>query len=810
MTRPAGTGAAAVVAAVLVGAWAVGVTLVLQALGWLADQALVSYAGTRPAWLWPAVSLVTAALVAGPAAGLVLLARRAAVRITGSGWLAGASATGLLGATRAVPAAEAELHLALLAVAAGGLALAWRRAWLPQPLCPPGPPPRLVPGRPPRPAHRLGLAGAAAHRLGLAAAAGLAALLPWLWLGALGGLLETLLALIAAAAVGWLAGTVLDQRFWLAFQGGRPVQRVLVGGATAGVTLLLIAAGTGGSGAQLPLLLMLPPLGFAAAGLAAVPGGSGRAPVATLVAAAVLGPLALVDAEEVSLLLVPTRDVPFWAGLATAGSLAVIGLLGVGLPLLAPRAGRRRWLGAAAATALAVAAIGVYAGPGQPGLHGERLFVVLANRADLSDLSDLPGRSGGPALPAATGQAGRDARAERVYQRLVNHAEADQAGIRADLDRLGLPYTPYYLVNALEVTGGPAVRAWLAGRADVDRVLRSQRLRPLPAAGAPLAATGGLTPDRPEWNIALLGAGRVWDELGITGAGVVVGIADSGVDGDHPALAGGFRGGADSWLDPWNGTVVPTDRNGHGTHTLGSAVGRGGIGVAPGARWAGCANLDRGLGNPARYLDCLQFLLAPYPIGGDPWRDGDPRRAPHLLTNSWACPPIEGCDPDVLRPATAALHAAGIYLVVAAGNAGPFCGSIQDPPATHPDVLTVGAVDRDRRVAAYSSRGPVPGASKPDLVAPGTGVVSALPGGGYRALTGTSMAAPQVAGVVALMWSANPALVGELETTTRLLRQTARPMPGPEPPACGGPPALAGAGLVDAYAAVRAALGPAG
>src|SRR5690606_15593998 len=314
------------------------------------------------------------------------------------------------------------------------------------------------------------------------------------------------------------------------------------------------------------------------------------------------------------------------------------------------------------------------------------------------------------------------------------------------------------------------------------------------------------SPETTEWSIRLIGTDRDWRDLGVTGAGIVVGSSDSGVDGAHPALRAGFRGGDDSWLDPWDGSRSPTDRLGHGTHTLGSAVGTGGIGVAPDAQWTACVNLDRNLGNPAHYLDCLQFMLAPYPPGGDPFRDGRPARAPHILSNSWSCPPIEGCDDGVLRPATEALRAAGIYMVVAAGNTGPRCGSIEDPPAPYPDVLTVGAIDREQRVASFSSRGPVAsGPDKPDLVAPGVGVVSAMPGGGYARQSGTSMATPHVAGVVALMWSAQESLIGDLATTTRLLHQTARPLP-PGTESCGSAGALAGAGIVDAYAAVQAAL----
>jgi subtilisin family serine protease len=189
-------------------------------------------------------------------------------------------------------------------------------------------------------------------------------------------------------------------------------------------------------------------------------------------------------------------------------------------------------------------------------------------------------------------------------------------------------------------------------------------------------------------------------------------------------------------------------------------------------------------------------MLAPFPRGGNAFTDGDPARGPEVLTNSWGCAAVEGCDAGVLRPAVDAFAAAGTFVVVAAGNTGPGCGTVTDPPAAYPDALTVGATDRDGRVAGFSSRG----GGKPDVVAPGDDVLSALPGGGYGHLSGTSMATPQVAGVVALMWSANPRLVGDLATTTAILRGTATRVSG------GGSCGAAGAGQVDAYAAVQAAL----
>ncbi|TDB73466.1 S8 family serine peptidase [Micromonospora sp. KC723] len=790
----------AVLAATLAGTWTVAATTLLQLAGWSVDQFRLAGGLDRWTWLWPLAGALTVLLTGLPALLLALLPRSAAVRATGRAWLAAAVALGVLGALRALPPAHHELYLTALAASATALAVVAAR--LPHPLHTAGP-------NPPGPAQAVRrVAASDGRRPGpvalLAVAAGLALLLPWVWLGALGGLLETLAAAAAAAALGGLAGVLLDGRFWVPFDPtapSRPAGSVLVGGLVAGVALLLLAAGAGQSGAQLPALLTVPPVAFTLAALRALArrtGATGAAPTRWLVGLALFGPLAFADPEEISILLATTRDVPFWVAVAAAGGLAAAVLLAVGYGVLLARprgpVPSRRVATLVAAVLLGTVGV-VDLGPGQPGWHGERLLVVLREQADLS------------AVPAGTpGRAGRDARAAEVYRRLVATADRTQADLRRDLARLGLNPTPYYLVNAIETDGGPAVRAWLAGRPEVDRVLLSQRLRPLPAP-APATTGDRSAPTGPVWNIRLIGADRVWSELGVTGTGVVVGSSDSGVDGRHPALAGGFRGGDDSWYDPWEGTRSPHDRAGHGTHTLGSAVGRDGIGVAPGARWVGCVNLDRNLGSPARYLDCLQFMLAPFPPGGDPFTDGRPDRAPDLLSNSWGCPPVEGCDARALRPATAALAVAGILVVAAAGNTGPYCGSIADPPAPYPDVLTVGAVDRQRRVAGFSSRGPATGgAAKPDLVAPGTDVLSAMPGGGYATLAGTSMATPQVAGVVALMWSANPTLVGDLERTRRVLRETAQPAAAA--PGAGGCAAGAdaqGAGIVDAYAAVQAA-----
>ena len=225
----------------------------------------------------------------------------------------------------------------------------------------------------------------------------------------------------------------------------------------------------------------------------------------------------------------------------------------------------------------------------------------------------------------------------------------------------------------------------------------------------------------------------------------------------------------------------PTDVSGHGTHTLGSIVGKN-TGVAPGAEWIGCTNLARNLGNPAFYLDCLQFMLAPFPQGGDPFVDGDPGRSAHVLNNSWGCPEIEGCTPETFVDAVRALRAAGLFVVVSAGNDGPLCSSVNSPLAIYDEVFSVGAVDRQGDLTFFSSRGPVTadgsGRVKPDIVAPGDDILSAFPNGTYEHLPGTSMAGPHVAGAVALMWSANPALIGDIDRTEQILADSAQPYSG--------------------------------
>ena len=221
--------------------------------------------------------------------------------------------------------------------------------------------------------------------------------------------------------------------------------------------------------------------------------------------------------------------------------------------------------------------------------------------------------------------------------------------------------------------------------------------------------------------------------------------------------------------------------------------------------------MDQGVGTPATYIECFEFFLAPYPVGGDPLTDGDPSLAPHVINNSWTCPPSEGCDWDSLQTVVENVRAAGIFVVVSAGNGGLSCSTVQDPPAIYDAAFTVGATGSSDVIASFSSRGPVmidsSGRSKPDIVAPGVSVRSSDFEGGYSLKSGTSMAGPHVAGTVALMWSVAPYLVGDVIATEWAIASTAVALTTSE--GCGGdtatdvPNNVHGWGRVDAFGAVN-------
>ncbi len=646
----------------------------------------------------------------------------------------------------------------------------------------------------------------------LAVALGILLSVPWLVWGALGSIGDVLLGILAALAFA-CAGTFLIARVWL-----RGMARdargagwdTTLGGFVVGAVLLVMGSAIGFGGTQIWFMVALAAFGWMLMGLALSDAQTwargNEFALFVLLACGAGAPYLFLD-PNAGILLAALGDgeVLTYVVRATAVVILAAWSLGIVLFLLRQRVARASvrapvWTSAGV---LAVVAASMYFVWGQPGFFGDRVFVIMKSQADVSSAKNI---------------AAYDERRAFVYNTLTQHAAQTQSDLRASLDAFGISYTPYYLENALEVNADLPMQWWLASRQDVARVLPSPHMRPLPEALPISRGTETSAPQTPEWNLTLIGADRVWNELHVRGQGIVVGQSDSGVDGAHSELREQYRGRSGSndyaWLDPWNHSASPQDFGGHGTHTLGSVLGKN-VGVAPDAEWIACVNLARNLGNPALYLDCMQFNFAPYPQNGDALRDGKPNLGAHVLNNSWGCPDVEGCDANALLPAVRALRDAGVFVVASAGNDGPACSSINAPLSLYDDVFSVAAVNRNKHVADFSSRGPVladnSGRVKPDIGAPGMNVLSALPGGTYGENSGTSMAGPHIVGVVALMWSANPKLIGDIDTTEQIIRETAQPASvAGEKIVCGDPNAtpndFVGYGIVDAYAAVQRAL----
>ncbi|MGC9396149.1 MAG: M14 family zinc carboxypeptidase [Anaerolineae bacterium] len=441
-------------------------------------------------------------------------------------------------------------------------------------------------------------------------------------------------------------------------------------------------------------------------------------------------------------------------------------------------------------------------------------LVVLAAQADLSEASRLQTKA----------EKGR-----YVYETLWRTAQASQAPLRAWLEARGVEHRAYYIVNLIWVKGDAILARTLAARPDVARIEGNPTIRnPLPQPARPFDRLLANAPTGIESNITYVRAPEVW-AMGFTGQGIVVGGQDTGYDWTHPALQPHYRGWDGVTADHdynWHDSIhsgggscgadspVPCDDYSHGTHTMGTVVGDDGgdnqIGMAPGAQWIGCRNMDVGDGTPATYLECFEFFLAPYPVGGTP-DQGDPSKAPDVTNNSWTCPSSEGCSWSTLQAAVEAQRAAGIMTVVSAGNGGSSCSTIGDPPAIYAAAYTVGALYTGTdTIASLSSRGPVTvdgsNRRKPDITAPGTNVRSCVLNGTYGYKTGTSMAAPHVAGAVALLWSAVPAFKNQITATEQLLNDYAFHINSTACSSSGWPNNVYGYGRLDIKAAVDAVL----
>lgn len=414
-------------------------------------------------------------------------------------------------------------------------------------------------------------------------------------------------------------------------------------------------------------------------------------------------------------------------------------------------------------------------------------LVVLGEQADVS---------------AAAALRGQQAKGRYVFERLRETAARTQPAVLAVLRARGVDHRAYYVANMIWARGDLGDVEALAQRPEVARISANPSVRLDLASFAP-EPNRGACPPIIEPSLDVVGAPAFWAQ-GIDGTGVVVGGQDTGYDWDHEALKAaylGWDGGAADHAYHWHDAIhsgggvcgadsaEPCDDSGHGSHTMGTMVGAtasSNIGMAPGARWIGCRNMDQGSGTPATYSECFEFFLAPTDLAG---QNPDPGRAPQVINNSWSCPPFEGCtDPNVMRTVVENLRAAGVVVVVSAGNSGSSCSSVSAPPAIYDASFTVGASNNQDNIAGFSSRGPVTADGsnrlKPDITAPGSSICSSFPGDTYGTISGTSMAGPHVAGLVALVLDAQPCLTGDVDAIESHI--TASALPRTTTQTCGG------------------------
>jgi hypothetical protein len=395
--------------------------------------------------------------------------------------------------------------------------------------------------------------------------------------------------------------------------------------------------------------------------------------------------------------------------------------------------------------------------------------VVFAEQADLSPAYSMDW----------------NARGEFVYNTLKETAARTQVQAKAYLDGAGLTYQTFIAGNELYVWAGNLTAATaLADLPEVDhvRATRTAYIDPIVEAEAAM-------PDAPsalDWGIVDTHADQFWATFGYQGDGIVVSNIDTGVQWDHPALDQAYKCPGDPtnsacWYDPSNtcgGTVC--DNNGHGTHTMGTMVGDDDpaltwqAGMAPNAQFIMCKGCESTSCSEASLNACADWILAP---------GGNTANRPNIVNNSWGG---DGCD-TWYQAKVQAWRASGIFPAFSSGNS-TGCGSMGSPGDYQESFASTGH-DSSRNHAwsqGPSCFGDDP-YTKPNITAPSIAVCSSVPTNAWSCgYSGTSMASPHSAGAVALLWSCDPALIGDLDATFEALQNTADP-PDPVNPTCGAP-----------------------
>ncbi len=405
-------------------------------------------------------------------------------------------------------------------------------------------------------------------------------------------------------------------------------------------------------------------------------------------------------------------------------------------------------------------------------------------------------------------------RGEFVLQALRKTAASSQARALAQAQNFiqrgeAAEIRSHYIVNAMVVKGSAEVVETMAGRPEVAAV-RALCYFPLPQ---PILGKEQPTiMDSVEWNIAQIGADQAWRDFGVRGEGIVVANIDTGVRYTHQALVNQYRGNQGSgsfdhnynWWDPDMVHNQPTDENGHGTHTMGTMAGDDGgshrIGVAPRAKWIAAQGCDDDWCSEADLISAAEWILSPWDLTGDR-STADPGKRPHVVNNSWG----GGGGDRWYMSYVDAWRAAGIFPAFAIGNSGEGGCNTAGSPGDYPQSFGIGATDSSDVVAYFSSRGSSSfGGVKPNVSAPGVDVRSAYNSSdsAYYTASGTSMASPHLAGLVALMWSANSGLIGQVDETAQIIQQSALSIADAQCGEAGPPNNVYGWGRIDACQAL--------
>ncbi|MFA5685006.1 MAG: S8 family serine peptidase [Lysobacteraceae bacterium] len=429
------------------------------------------------------------------------------------------------------------------------------------------------------------------------------------------------------------------------------------------------------------------------------------------------------------------------------------------------------------------------------------------------------------------------ARGRYVHETLKNAAEQYQQPLRDYMSARGYSFQSFWVDNLILVENGD-----IDLFNDLSRFSGVKQVRTIPEVHLIKPEPAGLngTPPGPLPNLNRVKVPQVW-EAGFRGQGIVLANIDSGVRFSHEALREKYRGNLGGTYDhnynfynPYSSVIGDSDD--HGSHVMGTMLGGTAtetIGVAPEATWIACRGFNPGV-TDAGLLGCGQWIAAPTDLSG---QNPDPDRRPHAVNNSWGdCGRI--LDPWYQGVVDSWL-AAGIFPTFSNGNSGN-CGYSSPPPlntvgnpARYGSLFSVGSTGNNNgEYATHSNWGPTDNPSlglpdfpdhagypnlKPNVVAPGVGIRSAVSGSdtAYANFTGTSMSSPHAAGLVALMWSAAPCLIGDYAKTGTLIQETAIPIPyntgGTPAPGPGNVPNYAtGWGEIDAEAAVTMAIGQCG